>query len=75
LAKGSLEITLYFDFLTLEELFHECELKAGLVAYVEKFMLGLGAGFIYLGRQYRLSAIDQDFYPKIAEGKFTLGFK
>lgn len=51
-----------FDFLTLEEPFHERELETGLVRRLEKFLLELGAGFAFVGRQYRLEVSDRDFY-------------
>lgn len=51
-----------FDFLTLEEPFHERELEAGLVRHLEKFLLEIGAGFAFVGRQYRLAVSDRDFY-------------
>jgi predicted nuclease of restriction endonuclease-like (RecB) superfamily len=51
-----------FDFLTLEEPFHERELETGLVRHLEKFLLELGAGFAFVGRQYHLEVSDRDFY-------------
>jgi predicted nuclease of restriction endonuclease-like (RecB) superfamily len=62
LAQEVLKDPYIFDFLTLEEPFHERELETGLVAHVEKFLLELGAGFAFLGRQYHLTVSDQDFY-------------
>ena len=62
LAQETLKDPYIFDFLTLEEPFHERELEASLVAHVEKFLLELGAGFAFLGRQYHLAVSDQDFY-------------
>jgi len=62
LAQETLKDPYIFDFLTLEEPFHERELEAGLVAHVEKFLLELGAGFAFLGRQYHLAVSDRDFY-------------
>ncbi len=62
LAKETLKNPYLFDFLTLEEPFHERELETGLVAHVEKFLLELGAGFAFVGRQYHMEVSDQDFY-------------
>jgi predicted nuclease of restriction endonuclease-like (RecB) superfamily len=62
LAQESLKDPYLFDFLTLEKPFHERELEAGLVAHVEKFLLELGAGFAFLGRQYHLAVGESDFY-------------
>lgn len=62
LAQESLKDPYIFDFLTLEEPFHERELETGLISHVEKFLLELGAGFAFMGRQYHLEVSDQDFY-------------
>ena len=51
-----------FDFLTLSEPFQERELETGLVAHLEKFLLELGQGFAFVGRQYHLEVSDKDFY-------------
>lgn len=50
-----------FDFLTLGEPFREAELEAGLVAHVERFLVELGAGFAFVGRQVDLTVGDEDF--------------
>ena len=62
LAQESLKDPYIFDFLTLEEPFHERELETGLIAHLEKFLLELGAGFAFVGRQYHLEVSEQDFY-------------
>ena len=62
LAQQALKDPYIFDFLTLEEPFHERELETGLVRHLEKFLLELGQGFAFLGRQYPLSAAGQDFF-------------
>jgi predicted nuclease of restriction endonuclease-like (RecB) superfamily len=51
-----------FDFLTLEEPFHERELEVGLVRHLEKFLLELGQGFAFVGRQYLLEVGEKEFY-------------
>lgn len=62
LARQLLKDPYLFDFLTLEEPFHERELETGLVRHLEKFLLELGAGFAFVGRQYHLEVSDRDFY-------------
>jgi len=62
LALGLLKDPYLFDFLTIEEPFHERELEIGLVHHLEKFLLELGAGFAFVGRQYHLEVSDRDFY-------------
>jgi predicted nuclease of restriction endonuclease-like (RecB) superfamily len=62
LAEQLLKDPYLFDFLTLEEPFHERELETGLVRHLEKFLLELGQGFAFVGRQYPLSVGEDDFY-------------
>jgi len=62
LAHSLLKDPYIFDFLTLAEPFHERELETGLVAHLEKFLVELGQGFSFVGRQYHLSMADDDFY-------------
>jgi len=62
LAKQSLKDPYIFDFLTLEEPFKERELETELVRHLEKFLLELGQGFAFIGRQYHLDLGDNDFY-------------
>ena len=51
-----------FDFLTLSTEFTENELELQLVKHVQQFLLELGAGFAFVGRQYKISISDKDFY-------------
>jgi predicted nuclease of restriction endonuclease-like (RecB) superfamily len=62
LALQMLKDPYVFDFLTLEGPFHERELETELVQHLEKFLLELGQGFAFVGRQYRLGVGDEDFY-------------
>jgi len=62
LAHGLLKDPYLFDFLTLEEPFHERELETGLLAHIQRFLLELGQGFAFAGRQYRLEVSDREFY-------------
>ncbi len=62
LARQLLKDPYLFDFLTLEEPFHERELETGLIRHLEKFLLELGQGFAFVGRQYRLEVSDKEFY-------------
>lgn len=62
LAQQTLKDPYIFDFLTLTEPFQERELETGLVRHLEKFLLELGQGFAFVGRQYRLDVGDEDFY-------------
>jgi predicted nuclease of restriction endonuclease-like (RecB) superfamily len=62
LAQQTLKDPYLFDFLTLEAGFHERELETGLIAHLEKFLLELGQGFAFVGRQYHLEICGKDFY-------------
>ncbi len=62
LANNILKDPYIFDFLNLGKQAHEREMEKNLVQYVEKFLLELGAGFAFVGRQYHLEIADQDFY-------------
>jgi predicted nuclease of restriction endonuclease-like (RecB) superfamily len=50
-----------FDFVTLSATFTERELELELIKHVEKFLIELGAGFAFVGRQYSLTVSDKDF--------------
>ncbi|MBU0733619.1 MAG: DUF1016 family protein [Proteobacteria bacterium] len=62
LVKGTLKDPYIFDFLTLDKPFRERELEAGLVGHLERFLLELGAGFAFVGRQVHLDVAEEDFY-------------
>ncbi|MFH2093380.1 MAG: PDDEXK nuclease domain-containing protein [Pseudomonadota bacterium] len=62
IARQLLKDPYLFDFLTLEEPFHERELEIGLVRHLEKFLMELGSGFAFVGRQYHIEVSDRDFY-------------
>ena len=62
LVQQALKDPYIFDFLTLAEPFHERELETGLILHLEKFLLELGQGFAFVGRQYHLDIGEQDFY-------------
>jgi len=68
LAKETLKDPYNFDFLTLTENYKEKELEDALVENITKFLLELGQGFAYVGKQYpiqigeRSRNIDLLFY-------------
>ncbi len=62
LAGQVLKDPYLFDFMTLAEPFHERELELQLVQHIENFLLELGQGFAFVGRQYPLSVGDDDFF-------------
>ena len=62
LAQQTLKDPYIFDFLTLTEPFKERELETELLKHLEKFLLELGGGFAFVGRQYHIEISDKDFY-------------
>jgi predicted nuclease of restriction endonuclease-like (RecB) superfamily len=62
LAAQLLKDPYLFDFLTLEKPFHERELETGLLRHLQDFLVELGTGFAYVGRQVHLDVGDDDFY-------------
>ena len=62
MVQQTLKDPYLFDFLTLAEPFHERELETGLMAHLQTFLLELGQGFAFVGRQYRVELGEQDFY-------------
>jgi len=51
-----------FDFLTLRDRYNERELEDGLMEHITKFLMELGQGFAFVGRQHNLSVGGKDFY-------------
>ena len=62
LARQILKDPYIFDFLTLQEPFHERAMEVTLIHHLEKFLLELGQGFAFVGRQFHLDVGDEDFY-------------
>jgi len=61
LAREFLKDPYRFDFLGLTDAAHEREIEAALVEHVTQFLLELGAGFAYVGRQMPLQVGGEDF--------------
>lgn len=62
IATSILKDPYIFDFLSLGAEAHEREIEKELIRHVQKFLLELGAGFAFVGRQYHLEVGNQDFY-------------
>lgn len=62
LARELLKDPYKFDFLSLGTEYVEKDLEDALVTHITKFLLELGAGFSYVGRQYHLEVGGEDFY-------------
>lgn len=62
LAQYTLKDPYIFDFLSIGDDAHEREVEKGLVKHMEKFLLELGEGFAFVGRQFHLDVGNKDFY-------------
>jgi predicted nuclease of restriction endonuclease-like (RecB) superfamily len=62
LARETLKDPYHFDFLTLTEKHNEKELENALISHVTKFLLELGAGFSYIGKQHKLDIAGDEFF-------------
>ncbi|MDR3632987.1 MAG: PDDEXK nuclease domain-containing protein [Isosphaeraceae bacterium] len=62
LAQQSLKDPYLFDFLTLHDGAVVRDLETGLVDHIQKFLLELGSGFAFVGRQFHLNVGADDFY-------------
>ncbi len=61
LAQQLLKDPYNFDFLTLSKDAHERELETGLVGHIQKFLLELGVGFAFVGRQVPLEVAGTEY--------------
>jgi predicted nuclease of restriction endonuclease-like (RecB) superfamily len=62
LAQQALKDPYFFDFLTLGLAARERDLEQGLIDHIQKFLVTLGVGFAFVGRQYHISVGGQDYY-------------
>lgn len=70
-----------FDFLVLRKEYDEKELKSALISNIERFLLELGKGFAYMGREYRLNLGEEEefcdmlFYNTVAHAYVVVEVK
>ena len=62
LVQQSLKDPYVFDFLTLQADAVERDIENQLVAHITRFLLELGKGFAFLGRQYVLQVNGRDYF-------------
>ena len=65
LAQQMTKDPYHLDFLNLREKYDEHEIEDELVNNVTRFLLELGKGFSYMGRQFRLEVGQQEFFPDL----------
>lgn len=64
-VKSMLKDPYIFDMLTFTDKYDERDIELGLIEHVEKFLLEMGAGFAFMGRQYHLEVSGEDYYIDI----------
>ncbi|KAF0155977.1 MAG: hypothetical protein FD188_3046 [Ignavibacteria bacterium] len=62
LAKQTIKDPYVFDFLSMTKDYNERDLESGLVDHLTQFLLELGAGFAYLGRQIQINVGEREFF-------------
>lgn len=62
LAQETLKDPYLFDFLGLGEDAHERDIENALIQHITRFLLELGAGFAFVGRQFRLEVAGDEFF-------------
>lgn len=62
LAQQTLKDPYVFDFLTLGDDAREREVEQALLDHIQAFMLEMGVGFAFVGRQVNLEVSGQDYY-------------
>lgn len=72
LANQTIKDPYTFDFLTLSDQALEKEVEQGLIDHIQKFLLELGAGFAFVGRQYPLSVDGIDYFLDLLFYHFKL---
>lgn len=62
LAQETIKDPYVFDFLTLSESSKERDIENQLIENITKFLLELGKGFAFMGRQYHIEVAENDYY-------------
>jgi predicted nuclease of restriction endonuclease-like (RecB) superfamily len=62
LAKEITKDPYVFDFLTISQKHNEKELENALIDNITNFLLELGNGFAFVGKQYKLEIAEDEFY-------------
>ena len=62
LAQETLKDPYLFDFLGLADNAHEREIENALIQHISRFLLELGVGFAFVGRQFRIEVDGEEFF-------------
>ncbi len=72
LAQQTLKDPYTFDFMQLTTPFNERDVEQQLTRHLTQFLLELGKGFAFVGRQYHLAVADNDYYLDLLFYHITL---
>ena len=61
-VKSLLKDPYIFDMLTFTDEYNERDIEIGLTKHVEEFLIEMGAGFAFMGRQYHITVSGDDYY-------------
>lgn len=61
LVEQTLKDPYNFSFLALDKKHREKELERGLIEHIQNFLLELGEGFAFVGRQYKIEVEDEEY--------------
>lgn len=62
LAQQTLKDPYAFDFMTMTAPYNERDVERQLIQHITQFLLELGKGFAFVGRQYHLEIAGNDYY-------------
>lgn len=62
LAQQTLKDPYTFDFMSMTVPYNERDVERQLTQHITQFLLELGKGFAFIGRQYHLEIADNDYY-------------
>jgi predicted nuclease of restriction endonuclease-like (RecB) superfamily len=62
LANQTIKNPYYFDFIEVEDERSEREIEKELVKHISEFMVELGKGFAFVGKQYNIVVNNNDYY-------------
>lgn len=62
LAQQTLKDPYTFDFMAMAEPYNELDVERQLTQHITQFLLELGKGFAFVGRQYHLEIAGNDYY-------------
>lgn len=62
LVKETLKDPYNFDFITISENYKEKELEKALIDNIQQFLIELGSGFAFVGKQFEITVAEKSYY-------------